>query len=123
MKVNFGEYFGNLVDNCNLGISELSEGLNISKAQLYRFRERSSIDFATLENICRFFKINPSIFFDDELTDLPTDGIPHLPGRSLRNEIDFGQDEKIRMLEELVKEKERFIQHLLSASEPKENKD
>lgn len=109
---NFGEIFTMLYRDSKFTQVEIAENLGVSHPTVVRWTRIDSIDAAMLEKICRFFKYPIVNFFDDDVLN----GSNRLSAVN-KNEVkpnETMQDAEIRHLKEVLQEKERLIQVLLS---------
>lgn len=126
--VHFGEVFSDLIEHSDLSIQEIASRIGCKQSNVYKMKQKESIDTKLLESVCRAFEVSPVIFFDTEVlkNDVPT----HRPlyknqailGKAIMN-IGAIEDLKNLMVlldekEKQLVEKERFIQYLLKDKAP-----
>lgn len=126
--VNFGEIFTELMDSSPLSIAEIALGLGCKQPNLYKLKQKESVDAQLLEKVCRLFEVSPLIFFDEDVlkNEIPANRLQNknnvVLGKALMN---IGALDDIRNLKAMLEEKnkqledkERFIRYLLNEKSP-----
>lgn len=122
--VNFGEIFTDLMESSPLSIAEIALKLGCKQPNLYKLKQKESVDTQMLEKVCRTFEVSPLIFFDDDVLkySIPTNRPQYKNNAVLGKAImNIGALDDIRNLKAILEEKnkqiedkERFIRYLLN---------
>lgn len=108
---HFGRAFTELLFRSGLTQKAVGEKLGASHVTVTRWKDAETIDAATLEKVCRLFRVPITYFFD-------ADVIGDSPARSAADEAALQVamlEQRTQLLQRLVDEKERTIQILLKA--------
>lgn len=115
----FGEIFTMLYKDSGYTQVDIAKKLNVSHPTVFRWQEQESIDAAMLEKICRMFRYPIVNFFDEDvitgsnrLSSVMTNKVQ----QNVCNEEVQHLKEMLKKTEDLLEEKERFIQFLLAAA-------
>lgn len=113
---SFGPIFAKTLKENNLSVTAFAEEIGIGRGQAYNMRDRDDVDAGVLEKFCRYFKINPMEFFDDDVVANPLKGNSTYIQQKIIGDatMNVGANEEIKHLRELLEEKERMIQLLLN---------
>lgn len=102
---NFGPTLARILDERGITRRQLAQDISMHPTQLSQLLKRTSVDSALLVRISRALNISPMVFLSDEYNPLP-DYTPAYPGG--------GNSETIALLKQIIQEKEKFINYLLS---------
>lgn len=104
---HFGKQFSELLFRSGITQKSVGDKLGLSHVTIRRMKEQESVDAATLEKLCRMFKVPVNYFFDADVVGTTTDS----EQKNSNIEIELLRSENA-MLHKLIDEKERTIQIL-----------
>ncbi|WP_055095558.1 helix-turn-helix domain-containing protein [Gabonia massiliensis] len=113
------KHIGNEIDkiirnNPSLKTKDVAELVGISREYMSNIKKKSSIDCELLDKIAKVLNVPVSYFFD-ETTYSTVIGNQNQINNGVGDQIFMSAEQReIENLKELLKEKERFIQHLLN---------
>lgn len=106
-----------LAEQEKLAITELARRLGRTKQATYEMLEKDDISTALLREVMKIFNVQSSYFFDEDPVSNKAIASGNNSVAAINSEVkskeDAGLEEKIRLLEQLLKEKERTIQILM----------
>lgn len=115
---HFGEVFSRLLISYPKNIEQIARDLEFSRGHIYKLKKMETADSKLIDKVCRYFKVTPMVFFDNELLEY---GIPASVSNEYNNlaiagqaTMNIGMINDIQNLKQILEEKERFIQFLLA---------
>lgn len=108
---HFGKLFTELLYRSGYTQKAVGEKLGLSHVTVTRLKEQPSVDAATLESVCRLFRVPVTLFFDSDVQKAENTALS-AAAQTAGVELEMLRAEN-RMLNQLVSEKERTIQILL----------
>lgn len=101
------------------GLRQLAEEIGMSEANLHRCIRNNKIQASDLEKIALLLKVDIRTFFDDSLSDLANHKVEtngDFSPASMHGDVSVGTDavlaERVKLLQQLIKEKDERINEL-----------
>ena len=64
---SFGPIFERLVDSWPKPVDDIATGLGVTRGHVYNLKKKESVDLSMLDKVCRYFKVSPIMFFDNDI--------------------------------------------------------
>lgn len=92
---------------------ELADMLGVTPQSVNAILSASDVRSGTIERLAKVLKLPMSYFYDDGTTVNNVSATGVNTGASVNGDVNIGGNERVKYLEELLKEKERTIQILM----------
>ena len=106
-----------LASKRNITLAELAKRLGKTKQAVYEILEKDDVNTSIVRSCAKIFHVPVSYFFDDETTNIAIangDSAVSANGNvHIANSDSKRMEEKIKYLEQILKEKERLIKILM----------
>ncbi len=119
---SFGPIFERLVDSWPKPVDDIATGLGVTRGHVYNLKKKESVDLSMLDKVCRYFKVSPIMFFDNDILKYSMGARDE--SQEFNNTAIIGQATmnvglmgEVENLKAIIAEKERFIQFLLNGKE------
>lgn len=119
---HFGQTLKLLIKTSRMPLDMIAEGIGVGKGYIYKLQNKPTADTEMVSKICRYFKVSPLAFFDNDLMDfgLPSGDVNEYNNTAVLGHatMNIGMISDIQNLKAIIAEKERLIQILLNGKTP-----